>query len=468
MATETERVPGQAEVSRPEGGLEAQQTPILKTRADQRSRLLAAIVDLTAEYGYPDTKVADLVRRAGVSRATFYQLFENKEACVLAAQSELARRTLLEVELAVTRGEPQRGLQSAIAALVELADREPRVFDFLTHETMLAGSAAQSERDRLVHGLQQAIEAAWERAPGTQPLIDVSAQLVLEGAIRVLTMRMGRDGAAPRLLLGDLLTWVDYYTVQRGPAKWRAPKPEPALMSKPVQRPGMLSVHPSLPKGRHRLQSEIARSVQRERITYATAEAIRTHGYAELTVADIVATAGISRDAFYAQFHDKDEAFDGTAQLVFEQLLAKMGGAFFGDTGSWADQLWEAGWALEQFLEGEPNLAHFLFVASYSPPARIGRVLDFVRAFTLFVDGGNRDLPAASQVPHAITEAVVCAVLEAINLHVREDRVQDLRGLVPAIIYVVFAPFLGTEDAASFIGAKVEAERERASRQEAS
>lgn len=51
----------------------------------QRDRLLAGAAEAVAEQGYAATSVADIHRRAGVSRATFYQLFEDKLDCFLAA-----------------------------------------------------------------------------------------------------------------------------------------------------------------------------------------------------------------------------------------------------------------------------------------------------------------------------------------------------------------------------------------------
>jgi AcrR family transcriptional regulator len=51
----------------------------------QRERLLQATTDAVAELGYVKTTVADILARAGVSRATFYQLFRDKEACFHAA-----------------------------------------------------------------------------------------------------------------------------------------------------------------------------------------------------------------------------------------------------------------------------------------------------------------------------------------------------------------------------------------------
>jgi AcrR family transcriptional regulator len=53
--------------------------------AHQRERLLASAADAVADYGYAELTVRDLIEGAGVSRRTFYQLFEDKLECVLAA-----------------------------------------------------------------------------------------------------------------------------------------------------------------------------------------------------------------------------------------------------------------------------------------------------------------------------------------------------------------------------------------------
>ena len=53
-------------------------------RASQRGRLICAIADSVSANGYPATSVADIIALAGVSRRTFYEHFEDKEACFLA------------------------------------------------------------------------------------------------------------------------------------------------------------------------------------------------------------------------------------------------------------------------------------------------------------------------------------------------------------------------------------------------
>ena len=58
--------------------------PLLSERP-QRAKLLDAMVRVVAEKGYEAATVADAVRLARVSRGTFYELFESKEACLAAA-----------------------------------------------------------------------------------------------------------------------------------------------------------------------------------------------------------------------------------------------------------------------------------------------------------------------------------------------------------------------------------------------
>jgi len=61
----------------------------------QRERILVAMAESCAAKGYGATRIADIVEPAGVSRATFYELFKDKEDCFHAA---------MEVSLAEAMG----------------------------------------------------------------------------------------------------------------------------------------------------------------------------------------------------------------------------------------------------------------------------------------------------------------------------------------------------------------------------
>ena len=64
--------------------------------ADQRARLLAAVPGVVAEHGYEAMSVADIVKRAAVSRNAFYKNFSDKQECFAIAH-EAGHERLLEI-----------------------------------------------------------------------------------------------------------------------------------------------------------------------------------------------------------------------------------------------------------------------------------------------------------------------------------------------------------------------------------
>lgn len=92
----------------------------------QRARVLRAMAESTAERGYAATTVAQVIDRAGVSRATFYELFADKEDCLLAAIREVVGRATTTVAEARSRSDEDLGsLGAGIRALLELFSAEP-------------------------------------------------------------------------------------------------------------------------------------------------------------------------------------------------------------------------------------------------------------------------------------------------------------------------------------------------------
>src|SRR4051795_1190781 len=95
--------------------------------AIQRERLLAAMLRATAEIGYRELSVQDVLERAGVSRPTFYEHFGNKEDCFLAAFDAAAARLRDRVEAAASEGgERWRDrLRMGLEELLRFVDAEP-------------------------------------------------------------------------------------------------------------------------------------------------------------------------------------------------------------------------------------------------------------------------------------------------------------------------------------------------------
>ena len=60
----------------------------------QRERMVEAMIGVVAEKGYTEATVADIISTAGVSRATFYEQFADKEDCFVAAYGTVMERML--------------------------------------------------------------------------------------------------------------------------------------------------------------------------------------------------------------------------------------------------------------------------------------------------------------------------------------------------------------------------------------
>jgi AcrR family transcriptional regulator len=67
-------------------------------REANRRRALAAMTEVVGERGYPETTVRDVLERARMSRRTFYQLFDNREHCFLAAYEHARSEVLAWVD----------------------------------------------------------------------------------------------------------------------------------------------------------------------------------------------------------------------------------------------------------------------------------------------------------------------------------------------------------------------------------
>lgn len=113
--------------------------------AEQRARLLTAVVAVAGEQGWEQTTLRAVVARAGVSRRTLYDLFADKEDCFLTAAKALTERVATITTSAYDGApEPRAGLAHAIASLFAFLAREPSAARVYLVETAIAGPAGAS------------------------------------------------------------------------------------------------------------------------------------------------------------------------------------------------------------------------------------------------------------------------------------------------------------------------------------
>jgi AcrR family transcriptional regulator len=121
--------------------------PRAKVVASQRGRLMRAMAEVMAEKGYVDTTVADVLKRARVSRETFYQQFTSKQDCFIAAYEQAARMvlTILERE-AAAEGSALERFDRTIAVYLEALAAEPAFARLFMVEVYSAGAEVLERR----------------------------------------------------------------------------------------------------------------------------------------------------------------------------------------------------------------------------------------------------------------------------------------------------------------------------------
>jgi AcrR family transcriptional regulator len=120
----------------------------------QRNRIVLAVTDVVADKGWGSTSVSDIVARAGVSRSTFYQLFDDRLDCFLAA-NEIAYGTLMAVmRERLQAGEEQGDLAYAervsalLGSYLETLAANPGLARVFLVEVYAAGPRAIEQRRR--------------------------------------------------------------------------------------------------------------------------------------------------------------------------------------------------------------------------------------------------------------------------------------------------------------------------------
>ncbi|XRQ06805.1 TetR/AcrR family transcriptional regulator [Actinomadura welshii] len=173
--------------------------------ASQRDRLLHGMTQAVGEKGYARTSVADVLKRAHVSRETFYEHFTDKQACFLAAYEASADRFMRVVNDALAaREEPLLvRLEGALCAyLRELAADGSAARTFML-EIYAVGPAATSLRYRVQRGFIEIIGGLLAEDERFRALPDpeFACRMLVGGVASVVTGKVatGQHAALPKL-----------------------------------------------------------------------------------------------------------------------------------------------------------------------------------------------------------------------------------------------------------------------------
>jgi len=201
--------------------------PAYAVRAVQRQRLLTATIAAVAEQGYGSLTVADIVRRAKVSRAAFYAHFSDKEDCFMAA-TDHGGNLLLAATVAATHDlpastPPEGVLRAGCRAYLGFLADEPAFARVFFIDMPAAGARAVSRLDQASEEFAQ-LNKEWhdhsrKRFPDW-PDVPYDAYLGLSGAtVELVSVRVRRGRTAELPELEDTLVAL-YLAVLAG-EPWR-------------------------------------------------------------------------------------------------------------------------------------------------------------------------------------------------------------------------------------------------------
>lgn len=176
----------------------------------QRARIIQSMVDAVGERGYKETRVVDVVEGAGVSRATFYDIFDDLEDCFLASYDAVAARLLDATSAAFN--EPADApwaerIRNGMKALLDLLASRPADARFAIVEVLAAGPNALVRRDAVLRRLTEFIDAG--RAQSSIELPGITSVAIV-GGIQELLYSEVIHGATAQLpaRLPDITYWI--------------------------------------------------------------------------------------------------------------------------------------------------------------------------------------------------------------------------------------------------------------------
>jgi AcrR family transcriptional regulator len=178
----------------------------------QRARILGGMIKVVSERGYSDARIHDAIAEAGVSRKTFYEFFDDKEDCFLAAY-DVIFGILLESTTEGYESKPEAAwaerIRLGLTNFLELMAKRPVEAKFCIVEVLAAGPKALARRDAAVRQFTHFFDAG--RAETTVELPGITS-LALVGGINELLYSEILHGATRQLpaRLPELMFWITY------------------------------------------------------------------------------------------------------------------------------------------------------------------------------------------------------------------------------------------------------------------
>jgi AcrR family transcriptional regulator len=171
---------------------------------------LAAAVRTVDELGYGDATVADITHRARVSRRTFYELFANREECLIAALEGVVDGIRGEFVVAELDGLPWRErIRTGLWVILSLFDREPVLARVCVVQALRGSRRVLERREEILDGLAAVVDEGREELTRGGDCPPSTAEGLIGAVLALVYSRLLRGEREPLTeLMGDLMGMI--------------------------------------------------------------------------------------------------------------------------------------------------------------------------------------------------------------------------------------------------------------------
>jgi AcrR family transcriptional regulator len=173
---------------------------------------------------------------------------------------------------------------------------------------------------------------------------------------------------------------------------------------------------------------------QRERLYGATVAVVANKGYAESSVAEIIAIAGVSRTTFYKYFADKQSCLLATLEVIVAGVVAVTASRLRGED-SWDKRAERGMRGFVELLVTQPDAARICVVEPYAAgPEAVAVVDGAVAEFTEMMTGVFEELPEQRGMPKEIVAAMIGGIRKVLHTRLHRRDEGELLEMVPQLV----------------------------------
>ncbi|HEX5853857.1 MAG TPA: hypothetical protein VFY36_12285, partial [Solirubrobacteraceae bacterium] len=201
-----------------------------QVRETKRARILWAMAQAAGDQGPDLVSVTQVIAIAGVSRKTFYELFEDRNDCLLAA---VERATTLATEDASEAYAPDgrwvERLRAGLLALLEFFDSEPRLARLCVIHSAIAGQAVVAYRREALSKLADIVDEG--RVSARRQPSPLTSEAVVGGVLTIVQSRLQQPRSEPlSALINPLMSFIalPYLGARAASIELSRPLPAPA------------------------------------------------------------------------------------------------------------------------------------------------------------------------------------------------------------------------------------------------